>query len=333
MRNPQKVDADLMFAVALRGQVVFPGTAVSLDIGRPRSINAVKQAMEKDQRLFVVAQKDVLVENPGPEDLYEIGTVVKIRHIVPSPNGQLRILVEGEQRALFTTMYDENEVLEMEVLPYDDAPYAATPEIIASTRVLTELAVRVLSAKNGNVAELKQALNGTQDPSVLCDVAVAAVVDRIEARQQILECERVDRRLDMAIGFAAEEVELQALQDQIQKRVHEAMDKANHDYYLREEMRVIQEELNEDEDEDIAALRKRVKASKMPDEVRERVEKELKRLARTAAQAPESAISENYIEYILELPWGVYDETEIDVKKARKVLEADHYGMREVKDR
>jgi len=154
-----------------------------------------------------------------------------------------------------------------------------------------------------------------------------------EGRQSVLECMDCDERLKLLLRLLAEEVELGELDERIQQRVREYMDRANHEYYLREQIHAIQDELGENEDEEIAELRKRLAESAMPDDVRERVAKELKRLARTSVQAPESAVSQNYIEYMLDLPWGVHDESHIDVKRARKVLEADHFGMKDVKER
>lgn len=335
MSNTQrKPETERLPMIPLRGVVVFPNTVVTIDVARERSMNALKQAMGGERHLFLVAQRDSMVDHPSSEDLYTMGTVASIRHVVPTPDQGCRVLIEGVERGILAQVLEDADAQQAEIALLEPrVPGEATSEQKATMRACCKLVRQILEDRNASMPELLQALEGERNPGVFCDVAAAGILKRIEDRQSLLECMDEDERMKLLLRTLAEEVEIGALEEKIQQRVREYMERSNHEYYLREQIRAIQEELGEDEDEEIAELRKRLKASAMPDEARERVEKELKRLARTSIQAPESSVSQNYIEYMLDLPWGVKDESRIDLKKAKKVLEEDHFGMKEVKDR
>lgn len=334
MNNMQRMqEAERLPMIPLRGVVVFPNTVVTIDVARERSLNALKQAMNGDHRIFLVAQRDSMVDHPSAEDLYTMGTVANVRHVIPMPDHTYRVLVEGLERGILVQLFEDADAQQAQIARVIHDPSEATREQKAMMHICCSLAEQIIEDRNMSVPELLQALEGERDPDVFCDAAASGILRSVEERQSLLECADTQERLELLLDTLAEEAEIGALEEKIQQRVREAMERANHEYYLREQIRVIQEELGEDEDEEIAELRKRLNKSAMPDEARERVEKELKRLARTSVQAPESAVSQNYIEYMLDLPWGVMDESSIDVKKARKVFEEDHFGMKEVKDR
>ena len=332
-RKQSKQEYAKLPLVPLRGLVVFPNTVVTVDMGRERSLNALKKAMEEDGRLFLTAQRDSTLDHPSQMDLYTTGTVVKIRQIAQQPDQTVRVLVEGLYRAILMGVLEAGEMQIAEIAAEEPAEVEPTAERQASMRTALELCRQILRDRGAEMPELLSALEGEQDAGCFCDAAAAGVLKNLKNRQALLECARVDDRLELLLKLLSEELEVVALEDKIQQRVREYMDRANHEYYLREQIHAIQDELGDNEDEEIAELRARLAKSKMNDEARERVSKELKRLARTAVQAPESAVSQNYIEYMLELPWDVKDPENIDIRHARKVLEADHYGMKEVKER
>ena len=319
--------------IPLRGLVVFPNTVVTVDVARERSLNALRKAMDGEGRIFLVAQRDALVDHPAVEDLYTMGVVAHIRQVLPMPDQSVRLMVEGESRALLTQLLEEGDAQTAELAILSSELTAATAEQKAVMRTACALCRQIAERGNSPMPELIQALSGEKDPGRFCDAAAAGVIKRLEDRQAILECSDADHRLRLLLKTLAEEVEIGQLEERIAQRVREYMDRANHEYYLREQIRAIQDELGEDEDEEIAELRKRLEASAMPDEAREKVAKELKRLARTSVQAPESTVSQNYIEYMLDLPWGIRDAETSDIRRARKVLEEDHFGMKEVKER
>ena len=319
----------------LRGLLVFPNTVITLDVARDRSIAAVRAAAQgEDQRLFVVAQRDSLVERPGLEDLYTMGAIAVVKQVLHLPDGTARVLLEGHGRAMVLNVFDEGELQRAEIVEVTQIPDLFTePQQRAMMRAIRALAAQASRARGMNVPELLNAIEGERNPSVLCDVVASNMLTRLGDKQALLECMDTDQRMKLLLEKLADEIQIGELEERIHARVQEYMDKANHEYYLREQIRAIQEELGEDEDEEVAELRKRIQAAKLPPAAREHVEKELKRLARSSVHAPESGVSQNYIEYMLELPWDVYDKSQIDIKKARKILEADHYGMEDVKRR
>ncbi len=318
----------------LRGLLVFPNTVITIDVARERSVNALQQALQSEQRLFVVAQRDSMTEHPALEDLYTVGTVVSIKQILRLPDQTVRLLIEGQSRALMLNLLDLGDYQSAELLEVSPAvDEILDDEEKALMRTIRSLASQAVRAHNNSMPELIQSIEGERDPSVLCDLVASNALTRLEDKQAVLECIDIDRRMKIVLEKLADEIKIAELEERIEARVREYMDKANHEYYLREQIRAIQEELGEDEDEEISELRQRIRNAQMPDEAREHVEKELRRLARSSVHAPESSVSQNYIEYMLELPWAICDPSEINIKKARKVLEADHYGLEEVKKR
>ena len=318
----------------LRGLVIFPNTVITIDVARERSLGALQRAVKGDERIFVVAQRDSLVEHPGITDMYSMGTVCVVKQVLHMPDHSARVLLEGRVRALLVEVLEEENGQIAEILE-EPAPEMAFTDAQqrAMMRAIRGLAPQAARARGQHMPELMQAIEGERNPSVLCDVAASNLLGALEDKQAVLECRDVDQRLKMMLEKLADEIKIGELEERIEARVREYMDKANHEYYLREQIHAIQDELGEDEDEEVAELRRRIAAANLPKAAREHVEKELKRLARSSVHAPESAVSQNYIEYMLELPWSVYDRSDIDIAKARKVLEADHYGMEDVKAR
>lgn len=334
--NPNfKQELEKLPLLPLRGLTIFPGNVITLDAGRERSIAAVQQAMNGEHRLLAVAQRDSQVERPGLEDLYSVGTVITVRQIMPMPDQTLRLMVRGEARAVLLDIRETES--------YALASYACEEmrtdmentavEAQAYMRSIVALSRQLAKERGSAMPEFLQALEGERDAARLCDSVAGALISQLEAKQQILEAFDPKLRLELTAQLLGQELSILQLEERIQQRVREAMDRANHEYYLREQIHAIQDELGDDEDEEIADYRRRLKACKMPDEAREKVERELRRLARTAAQSPESSVSQNYIEYMLDLPWGEREDSCIDLPRARKILEEDHYGLREVKDR
>ena len=328
-------DLHVLPLLPLRGVVIFPGCMVTLDAGREKSIAAVEEAMKGDRRLLVVTQRDSMVDHPALEDLYSVGTVVTIRQIMPLPDQTLRLMVQGECRAIPVSIqecgnFQRAEYAEQNIQFVNEI---ANAEMRAYMRTIVSLSHQLLKQRNVSMPEFLQAIEGEGMPGTLCDSVANALFGSVEAKQQVLECFDVNLRLELTANIVGEEMSILRLEERIQQRVREAMDRANHEYYLREQIHAIQDELGVDDDEEIAEYRKKLNASSMPEEAHDKVARELRRLARTAAQSPESSVSQNYIEYMLELPWGQKEESTIDIAHARKVLDEDHFGLKEVKER
>ena len=335
MKPMRNQDMQTLPLLPLRGLVILPGSVITLDAGRARSIAAAEQAMNSDRRIFIVAQRNAMTEHPGLEDLYSVGVVATIRQMMQMPDHSVRLLVQGEARAILLSV---RESADCQYAGYAAQNLQAESEVAAVEsraymRTIASLCQELERQRGGLAPELMRAIVGERMPGMLCDLAAGNLLTSMEAKQQVLECFDVNIRLEMTLKLLAEEIHLQEVEERIQERVREAMDRANHEYYLREQVHAIQDELGEAEDEEIAGYRKKLAESAMPEEARDKVTRELRRLARTAPQSPEASVSQNYIEYMLERPWGAKQDSEIDIARARKVLEADHYGLKEVKVR
>ena len=336
--DKQTISAQLPL-LPLRGMLAFPNTMATLDVSRARSVAALECALEGDRRLFVVAQRDAGVDAPHLEDMYTVGTVVDIRHVLRLPDNSVRVLIEGECRAILLDVEERGDMQRaaLMVLKTENDTDADSEEAVrrqAMLRAIRRQAFQLARARGENLSsELRAQISGEKRPDALCDVVAANFLSNVEDKQAVLECMSIDLRLETLLTALARDLKVTALEEKIHARVREVMDKSNHDYYLREQIHAIQEELGEDEDEELRALRARLRDSKMEGEARERTEKELSRLARTSIHAPESPVLENYIETMLDLPWGVKTGGRIDLTRAAKVLDQDHYGMREIKDR
>ena len=336
--DKQTISAQLPL-LPLRGMLAFPNTMATLDVSRARSVAALECALEGDRRLFVVAQRDAGVDAPHLEDMYTVGTVVDIRHVLRLPDNSVRVLIEGECRAILLDVEERGDMQRAALMVLKtendtDADSEAAVRRQAMLRAIRRQAFQLARARGENLSsELRAQIDGEKRPDALCDVVAANFLSNVEDKQAVLECMSIDLRLETLLTALARDLKVTALEEKIHARVREVMDKSNHDYYLREQIHAIQEELGEDEDEELRALRARLRDSKMEGEARERTEKELSRLARTSIHAPESPVLENYIETMLDLPWGVKTGGRIDLTRAAKVLDQDHYGMREIKDR
>lgn len=319
----------------LRGLTVFPGSVITLDAGRERSIAAVEEAMNGDRRIFAVTQRDSGVEKPAQEDLYGVGTILIIRQIMPLPDQNLRLMVQGEARGILTGVQDcgayQRAELAAQLVQFDAE--VGSPESRAYMRVIVSLAKQLIKLRGAQMNEFVQAISGEKLPGSLCDRVASALLASDADKQKVLECFDVNLRLELTANLLGDEISIFHLEERIQQQVRESMDRANHEYYLREQIRAIQDELGEDEDEEISGYRKKLKTCNMPEEAREKVEREINRLARTAAQSPEASVSQNYIEYMLELPWNQRQDGQIDIAHARRILDADHFGLKDVKDR
>ena len=318
--------------IPLRGTVIFPETVVHFDAGREKSVQAMNTALEGDSRLFVVTQKNAMKDEPGIQDVYMVGTIVRIKQVVRMPDGIFRLLVAGESRAVLMGIFDAGNMQHAEVCVVEEKGNERTTQALALMRVAKKQFDRLSQTRKDLSPEMKQAASGARTPGQLADILSTNILNDIHDMQKALECADAYMRLDLLVDFMAQELDVVQLEAKLQKRVHERIEKNNREYYLREQMHVIEDELGESDD-DIAAYEKQLAESKIAGEARQRCEKELKRLARMGTNTPESNVIQSYVEYMLELPWGKFDADDINIKRARSVLEADHYALEDVKKR
>lgn len=320
--------------VPLRGMVVFPKVEVRLDIGRDKSIRAVEEAMANERLLAVSAQLDDEVENPTQKDIAEVGTIVKIKQMLRLPGGLVRILVEGIARAKVVDI-DESGVyyratMETLVSQYDDHVEIEAYRRLAQFNFLKWAEETKLVTED----EIRRVMERT-DASETADQIVQFLQTELVTRQSFLSELNVLRRLNMVVGALNMELQISDLENSINNQVRQQMEKAQKEYFLREKIRVIHNELGDksDPDEEAEELREELKKLNVSDEVRERIDKEISRYSRMPSMMPEANILRNYLDWVLALPWDKVSEDRLDIGEAATILDHDHYGLKKVKER
>src|SRR4051812_6168467 len=319
----------------LKETVVFPQSMTPLAIGQERSIKLIDDVVAGDRLVALVTAKDASVEAPGWNDIYEIGTVAVIHKMIRVPDGTLRILVGGIHRIRIVEHVSDDPYLvaELEAVPDENDD---TPEVEALTRNVQGLFSKIIGLAPYLPEELQLAATNVDDPSALAHL-VASTLRTIptEERQQILETADVEQRLRQISAILSREVDVFELGSKIQSQVQSEMEKGQREYFLRQQMKAIQEELGEGDPEqaEIKELRDRLESLELPEEALKAAERELSRLERLPAAAAEYGVIRSYLEWILTLPWGTVTEDNLDLEHARKVLDKDHFDLEKVKDR
>lgn len=325
---------DRMPLVPLRGMMIFPHTVLHFDVGRPQSVAAVERALLEDRKVFMVAQKEVDAEAPALSDLYETGTISEIRQVLHLPGNNLRVLVEGISRGRLKDITSQEGGWLAEYEPIPPFNMGEMTEEIAALVRLTKEYFENYSQSSGRIsAELLRSVKRIEDPDNLVDTIASNVINDLGERQGMLDVFSAAERLEKLCMYLAKETQLAGIEKMVQLRVKMQIDKNQKDYYLREQLKVIQEELGEDDQQELDDMRARMEKTPLNEEAREKVEKELERLSRMVPGTPEISVSENYIQWILDLPWGKYTKDRMSLDRARRILDEDHFGMDKVKER
>ena len=330
---PRKSTTERLPVLPLRGLMVFPHMVLHFDVGRKRSLAALEQALVEDQRVFLVAQHDAGEEDPNGEDLYEVGTISRVKQVLKLPGDNIRVLVEGMQRGRLVRMVQEEPCLLADVAPVRDTARAGEKELAALVRATQSFFEEYAKSSGRVTGETVASVLGVEEPAQLADVIAANVLTDMGDRQHILGLRDVGERLEALCGILARETELTAIERQVQQRVRTQIEKNQKDYFLREQIRAIQTELGDRDANDVEDLRERLAHTPLNDEARQKVERELGRLSRMTPGTPEIGVSRSYIEWILDLPWGKSTQDRLDTRRARRVLDEDHDGLDEVKER
>ncbi|MDY4541919.1 MAG: endopeptidase La, partial [Candidatus Ventricola sp.] len=317
----------------LRGLMVFPHMVLHFDVGRKKSIAALERAMMEDQRIFLVAQRDIDVDDPGIDDIYHVGTIAAIKQVIKLPGDNIRLLVEGKSRASLRAVTQEAPYFEGaldELLPQDTPASIETDALLRTAHNYFEDYCKM----SGRIStETMQAVMEIEDPGQLADMIAANVLQKVDDRQQVLEEFDDLTRLESVCAILVRETELAGVEKKVQARVRKQIEQNQKDYFLREQIKAIQTELGDKDATDVEDLRERLGKTPMNDEAREKTQRELDRLSRMAPGSPEIGVSRTYVEWMLDLPWGKSTPDNLDLKRARRVLAEDHYGLEEVKER
>lgn len=320
--------------VPLRGTVIYPRVPSHLDIGRDRSILAVEAAMESDRLLTVITQMDESVENPTIDDLGKVGTIVEIKQKLRLPGGILRLMVEGIER-IAVTKVDETEPFYRVSVEEQPSIYNEEVEMEAYRRFAQSKFVQWADETKGAKEQEVQHIVNIMDPSELADSIMVIMPTELKMRQSVLEELDVAQRLNMVIGVLNTELQISDLENNINNRVRQQMEKQQKEYFLREKIKTIHEELGDkvDPDEEANELRTQLEALHVPEEVHTRITKEIDRYSRMPQMMPESTILRNYLDWVLSLPWTKESTDSLDITKAAKVLDHDYYGLKKIKER
>ncbi|HMB42155.1 MAG TPA: endopeptidase La [Balneolaceae bacterium] len=319
----------------LKNTVLFPGVVVPITVGRDQSLALVKEAYESTKTIGVVAQKDETVENPEESDLYKLGTVAQILKLIKMPDGSKSIVIQGKSVFSINEFTQTDPYFRADVDPVKQAMDITGVELDASIRSVKETASKIVNLSPNIPSEASIAINNISSPSFLLNFISSNLQVSISDKQEILEITKFSDRLERVMEHLNKELQVLNLSEEIRTKVKTDIDDQQRDFYLRQQMKAIQEALGEDsEQQDIAKLRERLKTKKgIPEEAQNEAEKEIQRLEMTPNSSPNYGIIHSYVEWILDLPWGEYSEDKLDLKRARKILDEDHYGLEKVKKR
>ncbi len=319
----------------LKNTVLFPGVVVPITVGRDRSLALVKEAYESDKTIGVVAQKDESVEDPEPDDLFTTGTVAQILKLIKMPDGSKSIVIQGRSIFEIEEFTQSDPYFKASIKPIKQNMDLIGIELDASMRSIKETATKIVNLSPNIPSEASIAINNISSPSFLLNFISSNLQVSLADKQHLLEIDDFSKRLNKVMEHLNKELQVLNLSEEIRTKVKTDIDDQQRDFYLRQQMKAIQEALGEDsEQQDIAKLRQRLEAKKnVPKEVIKEAKKELQRLEMTPNSSPNYGIIHSYVEWILDLPWGNYSKDKLDLKRARKILDEDHYGLEKVKKR
>ena len=323
-----------MPAVALRGLTILPGMIAHFDVSRERSLRAVEEAMEQDQKIYLVTQRNVDSEDPTQEDLYQMGIVADIKQVVRLQNDVVRILVDGISRAALLGFTGNEKYLEAEIC-YCDSNADSLPENLREAMLLgVREAFHRYAAVVGKISkELIRQIDQYEDLEKLIDYVTNNLPVSYELKQQVLEAEDINDRYQVIVSLLLSQVEVISIKNELQKKVKVRVDKHQKEYVLREQLGVIREELGENADSEADEYEKKLSELDAPDYVKEKTKKEIKRFRNMSSSSSESTVERGYIETVLELPWNRMSVDNKDLDHAAQVLDDDHYGLKDVKER
>ncbi len=337
MEDLYQIEKKTLPLIPLRGISIFPHMVIHFDVGREKSIQALEKAMIDDSSILLCTQINPKVDEPKVDDFYHVGTVAKVKQMLKLPGGSIRVLVEGVSRGRVLTITQEEPYFEADVeeLTYDPETIELNQDLEAAMRLVEDDLEEYISLNPKVSSEVLVSISDIDDPGRLADVISSYIFLKQEDDQKILETFALFERLEVLHGILQKEIDLLRIEDKINQRVKKQINKVQKEYYLKEQLKAIQKELGEDDDisADVDDYREKIENIKMPKEVKEKALKEVDRLTKTSPHSAEVGVIRTYLDWIVELPWDKETKEKIDVKKARNILDEDHYGLEDVKER
>ncbi|MEG3041202.1 MAG: endopeptidase La [Clostridium sp.] len=321
--------------IPLRGLSIFPHMALNFDIGREKSVEAINVAMKNDQKIFIVAQREASMEEPAREDMYSVGCVCTIKQFMKLPGNHLRVLVEGECRAKIVNYFDEEQCLTCEIEEIHDVPMEDEAETQGYKNSLNDMFGDYLELVGDDFKELVTELEEEEDNDVYCDVISAFLPLKVELKQELLEIISIKERMDKLLVILKKEIEIVKIEKIISNKVKARVNTSQKEYYLREQLKVIQEELGEEDEltKELSNYEKLIVKNKLPKEVKAKVEYEMGRLKNIGVSSQEGSVIKTYLDTVFSMPWNKLTKDNLDIKNARIVLDEEHYGLEDVKER
>jgi ATP-dependent Lon protease len=335
-RNAQMEIPQQMPLLPVRDIVIFNYMIVPLFVGRDKSVKSIEAALNDKRYVFISAQKDEKVENPGIDDVHEMGTVAVIMRMLKMPDGRLKVLVQGLSRAGITGVIQDEPYPEVRVETVEDREVTDIgPNEEAQMRTAREYSEKIISLRGMDPSEIVTVLNSVEEPGRLADLIASNLRMETANAQSILECLDPMERLDMVNRHLMKELEVASLQNKIQSMAKEGMDKAQKEFFLREQLKAIKSELGEDREaeEEYEELRESIEKSGMPKEVKKQAHKQLNRLEGMHPESSEATVIRTYLDWLVELPWKKTSKDQLDIQKAARILDEDHYDLEQVKER
>lgn len=334
--NAKRTQQRTLPVLPLRDVVVFPYMVMPLFVGRAKSISALDEAMNEGKQLLLVSQKQADLEEPTVDDVFDVGTIANIIQLLKLPDGTVKVLVEGQQRAKINQLNDSEDHFSAEVTPIETT-FGDEKELdVVKAAVLNEFE-SYLQLNKKIPADVLGALQRIDDADRLADTMAAHIPVTVRHKQSVLELADVQERLEYLLGMMESEADILQVEKRIRGRVKKQMEKSQRNYYLSEQIKAIRKEMDEGESEDtideVEQLRQKVEAAGMPADVREKVESELQKLKMMSAMSAEATVVRSYVEWMLQVPWHKRTKVKKDIAKAQQVLDADHYGLERVKER
>ena len=324
----------IMPLLPLRGVLVFPNMVLHLDVGRDPSVKALDEAMIKDNKILLVAQKEARVDDPKPEDIYTMGTIAQVKQMLKLPGGTIRVLVEGLYRARIARFVDLEPFYRVEITEVEEEK-EKNSEVEALMRSVLFQFEQYIKLSKKIPPETLVTVSSIEEPGRLADIISSHLALKVSQKQEILEAETFKERLEKLSGILSREMDILEIERKINLRVRKQMEKTQKEYYLREQMKAIQKELGEKDERTAEAdeYREKIEEVKLPEDVEEKALKEVDRLEKMPPAAAESVVIRNYLDWLLALPWGVQTEDRLDLDMAEQILDEDHYGLKKVKER
>ncbi|MCY7690914.1 endopeptidase La [Bacillus altitudinis] len=318
----------------LRGLLVYPTMVLHLDVGREKSVQALEQAMMNDHMIFLATQREISIDEPGEEEIFKVGTYTKIKQMLKLPNGTIRVLVEGLNRAQIESYMELEDYTSVDIKELTEEELKDA-EAEALMRTLLDHFDQYIKISKKISAETYATVTDIEEPGRMADIVASHLPLKLKDKQEVLETVDVKKRLNRVIGLIHNEKEVLEIEKKIGQRVKRSMERTQKEYYLREQMKAIQKELGDKEGKtgEVSTLMAKIEESGMPDSVRETALKELNRYEKIPSSSAESSVIRNYIDWLINLPWGTYTEDRLDLKLASEILDDEHHGLEKVKER